>query len=63
MLLTIKIMDKDNRILCETSGENFTDLVCEREYEEGDRIVLASSEKIQACGFSWTMRWVKRWSA
>ena len=45
MLLTIKIMDKENRILCETSGENFTDLVCEREYEEGDHIVIASSKK------------------
>lgn len=44
-MLSLKVMDKDERIICESSGEDFVDLVCLREYEEGDRIVLTTSEK------------------
>ncbi len=45
MLLTLKVLDASNQVICESSGEGFADLVCRREYEEGDRIVIDSSEK------------------
>lgn len=43
--LTLQILDKNNNIITESTGEDFTDLVVSRIYEEGDQIVLLSSEK------------------
>ncbi len=45
MKLTLKVVDALQQVICESSGEDFVDLVCRREYEEGDRIVLETSEK------------------
>ncbi len=45
MVLTLQIQDKDGQILFERSGDDFVDLVCSREYQEGDKIILESSEK------------------
>ncbi len=45
MQLTIKVMDKNNTVLFENSGEDFVDLVCRRTYQEGDKILLEASEK------------------
>lgn len=45
MLLTLKVLDRHSRTICEKSGEDFADLVCLHEYQEGDMIVLESSEK------------------
>ena len=44
-ILTLRIIDKNNNIITESTGEDFTDLVVSRTYEEGDQIVLLSSEK------------------
>ncbi len=43
--LILKVEDKEGNIICESSGEDFVDLVCRHEYEEGDRILLVSSER------------------
>ena len=43
--LTIRVVNGNNDIICENSGEDFVDLVCSRTYEEGDRIELLTSEK------------------
>lgn len=43
--LTLKVTGKDNHIIYESSGEDFVDLVCMHTYEEGDSIVLETSEK------------------
>lgn len=45
MKLTLKVADINGNIICESSGEDFVDLVCLREYQEGDRILLETSEK------------------
>lgn len=42
---SLKVLDKDDNTICVSSGEDFVDLVCTRAYEEGDRIVLETSEK------------------
>lgn len=42
---SLKVLDKDSNTICVSSGEDFVDLVCTRTYEEGDRIVLETSEK------------------
>lgn len=44
-VLSLKVLDKEHNTICVASGENFVDLVCMRSYQEGDRIVLAVSEK------------------
>lgn len=44
-LLSLKVIDKDENTICQATGEDFVDLVCLRNYEEGDRILLATSEK------------------
>ena len=44
-MLTLKVIDKDENIICEATGEGFVDLVCNHEYKEGDKILLESSEK------------------
>jgi len=43
--LTLKVMDKTGETICEAIGDGFVDLVCKREYEEGDCILLETSEK------------------
>ena len=43
--LSLKVIDRDGNTVCVSSGEDFTDLVCMRAYEEGDRIVLETSRK------------------
>lgn len=43
--LSLKVIDKDQNTICVSSGEDFVDLVCMRAYEEGDIIVLETSEK------------------
>lgn len=45
MRLSLKVEDRAGNIVCESSGEDFVDLVCRRVYEEGDRILLETSEK------------------
>lgn len=42
---SLKVLDKNNNTVCVSSGEDFVDLVCIHTYEEGDRIVLETSEK------------------
>lgn len=42
---SLKVLDKKDNTVCVNSGEDFVDLVCSRTYEEGDRIVLETSEK------------------
>ena len=44
-ILALKVIDKNDNTICVRSGENFVDLVCMHEYQEGDRIVLETSEK------------------
>lgn len=44
-VFSLKVQDKNGNTLCVASGEDFVDLVCTRAYEEGDRIVLETSEK------------------
>ncbi|MCM1183423.1 MAG: carbohydrate-binding protein [Roseburia sp.] len=44
-ILTLKVLDKDGNILCESSGDDYVGLVHTAEYQEGDCIVLESSEK------------------
>lgn len=43
--LALKVLDKNDNTVCVARGENFVDLVCTHTYEEGDRIVLETSEK------------------
>ena len=42
---TLKLLDKDENIICADSGENYAGLVCGREYKDGDHIVFTSSQK------------------
>lgn len=44
-VLTLKVINGNGEIICEATGEGFVDLVCRREYEEGDCILLETSEK------------------
>ena len=44
-VLALKVIDKDDNTICVSSGEDFVDLVCMHEYQEGDRIVLETSHK------------------
>lgn len=44
-VFSLKVLDKDSNTVCVSSGEDFVDLVCTHTYEEGDRIVLETSEK------------------
>ncbi len=45
MILSLRVEDRTGSIICQSSGEDFVDLVCLRAYEEGDRIILETSEK------------------
>jgi len=44
-IFTLKVLDKSGNLICAASGEDFVDLVCLHTYEEGDCIVLETSEK------------------
>lgn len=56
-ILALKVLDKDSNTICVSSGENFVDLVCTHTYEEGDRIVLETDEKIFTYIYRWMMHW------
>lgn len=43
--LLLKVINHIGDVICESKGYNFVDLVCKHEYEEGDCIVLETSEK------------------
>lgn len=43
--LTLQVVDKNGTVVAQSTGEDFTDLAVMRTYEEGDRILLISSEK------------------
>ncbi len=45
MNLSLRVEDKAGNLICQSSGEDFVDLVCHHVYEEGDRILLETSEK------------------
>lgn len=42
--LTLRIINRENTVICEASKENFVNLVFDAEYNEGDYIVVSSSE-------------------
>lgn len=44
-ILALKVLDKSGRTICVSSGDGYVSLVCTAEYQEGDRIVLETSEK------------------
>ena len=44
-VLALKVLDKNGKTICVSSGEDYVSLVCTAEYQEGDRIVLETSEK------------------
>ncbi len=44
-VLALKVLDKNGKTICVSSGEDYVSLVCTAEYAEGDRIVLETSEK------------------
>lgn len=44
-VLALKVLDKNGKTRCVSSGENQVSLVCTAEYQEGDRVVLETSEK------------------
>lgn len=44
-MLTLKVLDKNDKTICVSHGEDSVDLVCTAEYKEGDRIVLETSRK------------------
>ena len=44
-ILALKVLDKDGKTICVSRGDDFVTLVCTAEYQEGDRIVLETSEK------------------
>jgi hypothetical protein len=44
-VLALKVLDKNGKTVCVSSGEDYVSLVCTKEYAEGDRIVLETSEK------------------
>lgn len=43
--LKLSVLDKNNELIVTEQGEDFVCLVCRREYQEGDHIVLETSEK------------------
>lgn len=43
--LTMKVLNAKGNTICEASGEDFVDLVCTHTYEEGDCILLETSQK------------------
>ena len=38
--LTLKVLDQNGKTICESRGEDYVSLVCNAQYQEGDRIVL-----------------------
>ena len=51
MMLSLKVIDRNDNTICVSNGEDFVDLVCMRSYEEGDRIELTCSD--QNCYVHW----------
>lgn len=45
VMLCLKVLDANANTIAVSHGENEVNLVCAREYKEGDRIILESSEK------------------
>lgn len=43
--LALKVLDQSGKTICVSAGEDQVSLVCTTEYQEGDRIVLETSEK------------------
>ena len=44
-VLALKVLDRNGKTLCVSSGEDQVSLVYTAEYQEGDRVVLETSEK------------------
>lgn len=44
-VLALKVLDKNGKTICVNRGEDYVSLVCTAQYQEGDRIVLETSEK------------------
>lgn len=44
-VLALKVLDKNGKTICVSRGDDFVSLVCTAQYQEGDRIVLETSEK------------------
>lgn len=44
-VLALKVLDQNGKTICVSRGEDYVSLVCTAEYQEGDRIVLETSQK------------------
>ncbi len=44
-MLYLKVLDAERQIVNMAEGQNEVNLICERIYQPGDRIILESSEK------------------
>lgn len=44
-ILALKVLDQTGKTICVSRGEDYVSLVCAAQYQEGDRIVLETSEK------------------
>ncbi len=44
-IFTLIVLDKEKRIICSESGVDSVSLVCNREYREGDHIILESTQQ------------------
>ena len=44
-MLTLKVIDKDRQVKCMSSGEEETSLAVLSAYEEGDKILVETTEK------------------
>ena len=42
---TLQILDKDNKILCEDSGEDYAGIVYQQSYREGDKIRIETPQQ------------------
>lgn len=44
-VLALKVLDKNGNTICVSRGDDYVSLVCTAQYQEGDRIVLETSDK------------------
>ncbi|WP_310603062.1 DUF7402 domain-containing protein [Anaerosporobacter sp.] len=44
-VLALKVLDKNGNTICVSNGDDYVSLVCTTEYQEGDQIILETSEK------------------
>lgn len=59
-MLSIKVLDRDDKTIAVSRGEEEVNLVCAREYREGDRIILeVDGEDI--CGSRQMMHLASPW--